>query len=273
MSLVEEALRKQEQETGKSFIPAAPAVVPPPAAPAETTAQPPGPPAGSPAIVARPGIPRDVGRQRTLARLLLAGAGWLVLLLAAGVVILMAGNISKRAAARAAPLTVQPAVPPLPAAEMPPPSVVIAVTAAPAAASPASMPYPAIDTVQVASAVSAPMAGIAPSVSTAAVAAVTSTGSEPAGKAAPVLPPPLPVAVWPEIAIKGIFSAAGKTFVPLADGLTLETGVIAPNGIQLLEATPALIRVSFKGQSRTYRRSGGSFIACTNETGAYPSGR
>lgn len=253
MSLVEDALRKQEQEAGKQFVSAAPTVVTSPVFPAASARPPLSPPAASPPVIARPGpgLPSDAGRQRSL---VFVGVGLLALLLAAGVFFLMTEKAEKPAVSIAAAPATKPSIPP-PVIALPPPFI---AAVAPVVASVAPVvPHPVADSNPIASAAPAPL------VSNATVAAVTPVGSV-AGDPVSVAPPPPPAVIWPELAIKGIFSAGGKTLVPLGDGLTLETGATAPNGVRLLEATPASIRVAFRGEVRTYRRKGGSFIACTN---------
>ena len=71
---------------------------------------------------------------------------------------------------------------------------------------------------------------------------------------------------WPDLVVKGTFVSEGKTLVLLGDGVTLENGTMAPNGIRLLDAAPTWVCMSYRGQTRTYRRNGGSFFAYTNET-------
>ena len=78
-------------------------------------------------------------------------------------------------------------------------------------------------------------------------------------------PPAASSGLWPELVIKGTFVSGNKTLVLLGDGLTLETGTTAPNGVRLLEAAPDWVRVSYHGQTRIYRRSGGAFFAYTHE--------
>jgi hypothetical protein len=268
MSLVEDALRKQEQEAGKQrqpFVPSTPARLPPSAAPAAAARPPFIRPTVSSPVIARPGpgMHLDIGQQRNLARMIFAGVGLLVLL-AAGVFFLLPEKAKKPAGSTATATATKPSIPPAPVAAMTPPSV--------AASAPAPvLPRPAADSSPVAPAAPAPVVGMAPLVSNATVVAAVTPAGNAAGDPTPVVPPP-PAVIWPELAPKGMFSAGGKTLVPLGDGLTLETGTTAPNGVRLLEATPALIRVAFRGQVRIYRRKGGSFIACTNEIDAGSSG-
>ena len=73
---------------------------------------------------------------------------------------------------------------------------------------------------------------------------------------------------WPAIVVKGTFVSGGKTLVLLGDGLTLEPGVAAPNGLRLVEASRERVRVAYRGEERTYQRSGGTFILCANESEA-----
>ena len=80
----------------------------------------------------------------------------------------------------------------------------------------------------------------------------------------PAAPPSSTGAVWPALVIKGTFVSGGKTLVLLGDGLTLEAGTTAPNGIQLLEASPSQVSVCFRGETRTYRRNGAAFFVSTN---------
>ena len=249
MSLIEEALRKQESEEAMRNSPSAPSATgtaPAPVAPAAISPQPFNPPGVSPAAITRP-IHPDAGRQRNLTRMMFAGIGMLVLLLVAGVVFLA----MVRATRPAGPTVAAPATD----------AVVVAMaTQAP----PAALPAPATDAVVVAMATQAPPAatavvGAANLVTNAIAAAAASTGREAVVVPAPVVPPP--VVTWPEIVVKGTFSSNGKTLVLLGDGLTLETGVTTPSGVRLLGAGPGWVRVSYKGQTRTYRRNGGAFTA------------
>jgi len=271
MSLVEDALRKQEQEAGKHrqpFVPSTPAMVPPPVAPAASARPSFQPPVLSSPVIARPGPHPDFGQQRNLARMMFAGVGLLALLLAAGAFFRMTVKTGKPAGSTATAPATEPSIPRPPVAALPLPSVGIPVPVV-ASVTPV-LRHPAADSNSVAPAAPAPVVEIAPLVSnTTVVAAVTPAGSA-VGDPTPVASPP--AVIWPDLAIKGMFSAGGKTLVPLGDGLTLETGTTAPNGVRLLEATPASIRVVFRGQVRIYRRKGGSFIACTNETGTGSAG-
>ena len=228
MSLIEEALRKQESEEAMRNSPSAPSATgtaPAPVAPAAISPQPFNPPGVSPAAITRP-IHPDAGRQRNLTRMMFAGIGMLVLLLVAGVVFLA----MVRATRPAGPTVAAPATD----------AVVVAMaTQAPPAAT--------------------AVVGAANLVTNAIAAAAASTGREAVVVPAPVVPPP--VVTWPEIVVKGTFSSNGKTLVLLGDGLTLETGVTTPSGVRLLGAGPGWVRVSYKGQTRTYRRNGGAFTA------------
>ena len=76
---------------------------------------------------------------------------------------------------------------------------------------------------------------------------------------------PSSAVTWPNLVVKGTFVSEGKTLVRLGDGVTLENGTTAPNGIRLLDAAPNWVCMSFRGQTRTYRRNGGSFFAYTND--------
>ena len=78
-----------------------------------------------------------------------------------------------------------------------------------------------------------------------------------------VLPVVEPV-VWPAISVRGVFTIGGKTTVLLGDGITLEVGATAPNGVRLVDAKGTSIRLNYRGEMRLYRRGGGSFQWVTN---------
>ena len=78
-----------------------------------------------------------------------------------------------------------------------------------------------------------------------------------------VLPVVEPV-IWPAISVRGVFTIGGKTTVLFGDGITLEVGATAPNGVRLVDAKGTSIRLSHRGEMRLYRRGGGSFQWVTN---------
>ena len=288
MSLIEEALRKQEHEEsrkGQAPLAAAPApqpVRPVAASPASivvdpaprvtaapfvvppvvTVAQSFHPPAVSPSVIARP-IRPDVSRQRNLTQLMLGGIGVLVLLLLAGVVFLMLENARRPAnaavpapAATASAVAAEPkhvAAPTLPV--VPPGS--LSATTPPAVVAPSAVP---------ASSLAVSTANKATNVAT-VVAPVTP--SEPAVVAElPVPTPPPLVVTWPQIVVKGQLFFGGKSLVQLADGSTLETGSPAHSGVRLMEAGPGWVRLSYMGETRLYRRNGGAFQVEKDGSGA-----
>lgn len=83
-------------------------------------------------------------------------------------------------------------------------------------------------------------------------------------------PPPAAGVTWPEIVLKGTFAAGGKMFAIFGDGNSLETGSTATSGVKVIEATPAAVRVSYRGETRIYRRGGGQFVAVTNADSLTP---
>lgn len=227
MSLVEDALRKQEQEAARNPQPAAPAT--PPSAP-------------KPAAVSMPTPALRINRQRPLRQkppslALLFLVTLPILLLVAVFVVLPLVSRSKSpppaAPAKPAPLAPTTACPPPP------------VTVPPVAT---STPVPAVALV---------VTNVPDAISNAVAVATPVTPSE-----------PLPAVVWPEITIKGIFTTGGRTLVTLGTGITLESGLTAPGGLRLLEAAPTMLRFSFQGETRIYRRSGRAFLAGTNEVAA-----
>ena len=319
MSLIEEALRKQEQEEGRRTQPAVPATPGPivpsphpvaaPAAPAPALApteparapvdKPRSPVAATPPSISassgplpvnRPGLSLsamgqsamhpDRGRQRSLTLMTCAGAGLLVLLLAAGMVCMWLARTTQPAGPVAAtPVTVpmaasSPVVKAAPIATpwRPPettPRPVHPAATTPAASRPGTASVVVAPSAAPAATAPAPVAPVAP----AAVAAVTPVSSNafiaPLPIAAtPVVPPPPPNIAWPEIVVKGFATVSGRPLVLLGDGLTLESGTTAPNGVRLLEAGSGWFRLSYKGQSRIYRQSGRSYVAYTNEANA-----
>jgi hypothetical protein len=310
MSLIAEALRKQEQEEARRRNPSAPpaqttaaatpdtgtpdAVMPRPAAPASTPsaaatalAQPPRPAEAVTArrakrvaagAVARPlatlrredhpgaagagraGLAPDPNRQKNITLWMLAGVASLIGLLMVGVLVLL---FFHRPAAKAVPappvgemtlhsltsaVTIPyfsasaPAEKPFDAVRPPLPPVVPVVPVPPAA--PTAPPVPPVAEV----AVTPPP--VPPVVVTTSAPAVSSAATVAASAAAP----------WPEIDIGGTFSAGGKTLVVLRGGLTLEPGATAPNGVSLVEVAGGVIQLSYKGQRRTYRLSGRTYI-------------
>ena len=255
MSLIEEALRKQEQEEG----PRPTVAVPAPAPTVRPVAAPPlpEPPAARPShtfnlppdraspIIARPVHP-EFGRPQN--RVLGAIIGlFLVLLMLAGFVFLMPANTNRLATvpvAVAGPAQTNISTVPL---VVPP-----ATQAAPIQVQVATLD----DLVK-----SAAVAQVASVVSNWMAATIIATGHETvvAATSSVITPPPPPVVVWPEIVIKGMFTAGGKTQVLLGDGNTLELGATLASGVRLLDAGPGWARVSFNGETRTYHRNGGSF--------------
>ena len=230
MSLVEDALRKQEQDAARNPPPAAPLAAPEPAAVSWSTPAP---------RIDR----RNPRRPKPPSSALLFLVTLPILLLVAVFVVLPLVSRNK------SPLPAAPAKPaPLaPTNAGPPPPVIIppVVTSAP-------LPVVLSSTPVMASIVTNPPAAISN-------AAAMATNS------APIEPPPLPAVVWPEIAIKGIFTTGGRTLVTLGNGITLEAGLTAPGGLLLLEASPTMMRFAFQGETRIYRRAGRTFLAVTNE--------
>ena len=198
------------------------------------------PATASPVLLARH-IHPDVGRQRNLTVTMLAGIGVLVLLLLAGAAFLVLVNQNRPARSPAlVPIMALPAITP---------AAVAPATQAAAAA---------MSTAEVAN----------------LVLNVTSAVERPTNDAAAVAPAPAAVprpahvVIWPEVVVKGTFSGGGKTLVLLGEGLTLEIGATTPNGVRLLEAGTGWVRVSYKGQIRTYRRNGGAFTTDAEATSA-----
>lgn len=310
MSLIEEALRKQAQEEGRSNQPAAagaaaapslpvvapvpapppqpavalqpvappqPAVAPQPVAPSQPAVAPqsvtPPSPAAAPRSVAAPRVPApvsrqrpvissDASRQRKLSVLLLAGVGLLVVMVVLGAIFLLLSNWLRSEDSRTAG-TVREPVNKQPTAAVVSASAATAEVAS-AAAAPATV-APAPVALPVAATASVPIAPVASGVTTTPVVAVVTAVPVATVVVAPVIPPEAPIANWPAIKINGLFTSGGKTVVLFGDGVTLETGGTAPGGIQLLDVVAGAVRLSYKGQVRTYRRNGGSFVADTNE--------
>lgn len=320
MSLIEEALRKQAQEEGRSNQPAAagataapslpvvapvpappqpavalqpvappqPAFAPQPVAPqhvappqpalAPLSATPPSPAAAPRAVAAprapvpvsrqRPVISSDASRQRKLSVLLLAGVGLLVVMVVLGAIFLLLSNWLHSESRRPAGTVREPVN------KQPPAAVVSAsaaaaqvapAAAAPATVAPAPVALPVAATASVPIAPVAPVAPVAAGVTTTPVVAGVTAVPDATVVVAPVIPPEAPIVNWPAIKINGLFTSGGKTVVLFGDGVTLETGGTAPGGIQLLDVVAGAVRLSYKGQVRTYRRNGGSFVADTKE--------
>ncbi len=286
MSLIEEALRRQEKEQAESNL-SSDASAPAPSQPVEA-AQPvavatdpekrppstkklpprivaPVAPAiasqvfKASAVIAHP-IHPDLDRQRSLTMTMLAGIGVLVLLVLAGVVFLRMARATPRVDP---PVAISAKVPLV--AQNPAPLVPVVVPV-PAPAPPVVLPTPAPASLVLPPTSSVPMACIANPVSSVIVAATVATGREVIvdSVAVALTPPAPPVVVWPEIVIKGMLFSGGKTLVLLGDGLTLEIGALTPTGVRLLEAGPGWVRMSYKGQVRTYRRNGKAFLVDTD---------
>jgi hypothetical protein len=220
--------------------------------------------------------------------MIVGAAGALALLLTVVITLLLhppkgrepAGSTPSRTPT-AAPIPVHPSPVAAPASALPPAVTPPAVVAAhrvpenPGRISPATPAAPAVTRPAPAVAPVAP-----PPVATAAVVAVAHPRDvlvppAPAPAPAPVVekPPTPPAIVWPEIVVKGFASVGGKPLVLLADGLTLETGTTAPNGVRLVEAGSGWFRLTYKGQARTYRQSGRSYTPCAEEppaSGTHP---
>lgn len=239
MSLIEEALRKQERDAGRR---------PPAGAPGAPSLPPAQPSVAVPSAHAPPRFHPGVRQPPSRMGLAFAAAG-LLLLLAAGAVFLQATHWTRPAGpATAAVPVAMPAPAPSAPARLPAPTL-----------APKPAPFePAVVPVAVVPSALTPSA-LPPSNAT------TAAATPPAGDAA-VLPPPPPEAVnWPEIVIKGFAFVNRRPLLLLADGLQVETGTTAPNGVRLLDAGPGWFRVSYRGQIRTYRQNGRSYLACTNE--------
>ena len=211
-------------------------------------------PPESSATTARP-IHPDVGRQRNLTLGMFAGIGVLVLLVA-GVAFLVMVNANRPAGAAAlVPGTTKSAnVPGAIASATQAPTASAPVAVASTTQSPAAT-LPKDRTVSLVSDVATTMTAT-PTGHVAAAAHVTDASAR------------LAAVVWPEIVVKGTFSAGGKTLVLLGDGLTLDAGATTPGGVRMLEAGAGWVRVAYKGQTRTYHRSGGAFTADTEEVSA-----
>ncbi|MEI8243359.1 MAG: hypothetical protein WCI17_08850, partial [bacterium] len=259
MSLIEDALRKQESEGGHRLRPGPPAAsdtnltaAPAPAAsPPQTFSRPVRRPSGMarPSVVARPGLHPDVMRQRHLARMVAGGVALLALLAGGATLLVWSG---RKQAPNAAPAT--PATEP---AEMKAAHPGVIAAAEPALA----MPVPAIPTGPSSAATSSPpemlRTSAAPVAPVAAVSLPLKDGllpdvpvvpPAPAAASAPAPLPEPPAVIWPEILVKGMFSSGGKTLVLLGDGSTLEAGAPAPSGVRLKDAGPGWVRVAYRGQ-------------------------
>ena len=280
MSLIEEALRKQELEaagptpsaprpaatTGAVTAPQPDRALPAPGTPAvnmpprpQPAAATPPPPTPPPAPLAHTAIHPDVARQRSLTYLIFGGIGALMALL----LISVAFFVIHPHPAPLVPDTRAPE-PPAPASTLP-----AAAVESPAKATAGTTTTPAN-----AAAKAAPLAGVAttapPVAPTARIPTVTATTTQVPATTLSMPPSPTteattvpviaePALIWPEIVIKGMFSSGGKTLVLLGDGRTLEAGATTPGGIRLLSTGPGWVRLTYKGETRTYRRNGGSF--------------
>jgi len=235
MSLIEEALRKQERDGGRRL-----------------PLQPPPPPASSADWRLSPAEPPP----RRVPKLLLAG-GALLLLATLGLVILPALFLAPRAAvmepasasvaSHPRPITgaatsttarVMPVAVPLLAAV--PATNAVATLHAPDMPVPTNTP-PALHE---------PATNAPPPAATNRLAIATNT------------PPPV---IWPALVYKGVFSANGQTQAVFNGDLTLEIGAMSPAGVTLLDVEDHAARVRYKGEERIYRRGGGILTGSTNQ--------
>ena len=227
MSLIEEALRKQERDGGRR-----PPVQPPP------------PPAASTDWRLSPAEPPP----RRVRKLLLAG-GALLLLVTLGLVILPAlvlppGVTLKESTAASV-------------ASHPRPNTG-AATSTTARVMPVAVPLlaaaPATDAVATLHAPDMPaLTNAPPPAATNRMAVATNTPP------VSITPPPV---IWPALVYKGVFSADGQTQAVFNGDLTLEIGAMSPAGVTLLDVEDHAARVRYKGEERIYRRGGG--ILSTN---------
>jgi len=252
MSLIEEALRKQAREEQRHKPHAAHA------GRGATQTHAFHPPVVSAPNGAHPVHP-DFDRQRSLTLMMLGGVGLLGLLLLAGIVFLVLAHASR-------PVAPDAAVP----VARPPAAITSAVASVVGVAMTVTQLPPAACSTAVAPAAVATVVQGAAAVATAAVVAVVFTGQEAHVAGAPVPSPSPPVVVWPEIVVKGMFTVGGRTQVIFGDGSTLEAGMTLSNGVRLLDAGSGWVRVSFRGQTRTYRRNSVPFTAETPENPARP---
>jgi hypothetical protein len=254
VSLIEEALRRQQEQERKRALEApgsaAPAAVPQPGGPppvpqarVPVTPPPTPPPPPSSALIADEQPPRGMN----LPMLLLSIAVML------GLVGLAAGLTWRftRPAHAPAPNLAQVAAPvivaPVHHTNTPPEaghsSAVASVT----------NPTTRQETPPVATAVVA-VVPPTPPVATAVVAVV------PPVPVPPPPPPPEPEEPWPAFTLKGLVSFGGSVALILGNGEILEVGEKTATGIQLDSATSDHVRVSFKKQTREYKLKAGTFV-------------
>ena len=256
MSLIEEALRKQELEEGRQPRPLVP--IAPPQVETSATPDPARVIADEPMVV-HP----DVDRQRHLNLLVLAGVGLLLLLVLAGVVMYWLAHGRGAAESQIAGVPVAPmavskspivAVVTQPPAPVVPATVAVVVTQATAPVVAVTQPAP-------------PARPVTPVVTVDSVPVTPTQEVVTAAAALPVVPAKAEVR-WPEFVVKGTFSSGGKTLVLLGDGTTLETGLTSTAGVRLQATGPGWVQVAYKGQVRKYRRNGGNFVLENGAPGA-----
>lgn len=222
MSLIEEALRRQQEQERHRLLEAplqaAPAVVPeePPPLPPLVPLPSSSPTRATPAAAAKPASVMN------LAPLILSVAGMVAL------VGLAAGLTWKLTSSRLHAKTPAPepahARPPLELTHKPPAELI-----------PADEPQTNAVTAVDAEPVSAP---------------------EPEHAPVPAEPPE----PWPPFTLKGLVSFGGTTTLMLGSGQILEVGDKTAAGIQLVSVTPERVRLAFKTQTRDYRLQAGSFV-------------
>ncbi len=289
MSLIEEALRRRQQE-GKGLPVEPPSMPAPgatePAAPAPAAAKPPlqmarpATPPPLPAAAAGTATKKPKSRPSLVPVLLLGGAGlFLVVALLIGVfVFLMPGQrISPPAQPARAPV-VSTRLPPSPA---PVNEVAKEDTPAPAPAEPVAVPdQPAAPEPPVASAKPPAPAEVVPTPEAPKPAepgpaeppAEPPVQPEPAAPPVAVEPKPEPrpaepvtptppmvpstpaVEPWPQFTVKGIMRSGNTVVVLMADGETLESGKANPNGLAITGMQGNAARIRFRNEVRLFKR-------------------
>jgi len=253
MSLIEEALRKQERDGARR-----PSTRLPPSAPGV-------PSAPEPADAASQRMPPE--RQPHRGRRLLMAVGGMLLLIALGLLGLSHLQAHHEVGGQT------PASTPAVATRQPAPANAGAATNTAVRVNAAACPLTA--TGGVVSATTDMAARVPPepgatqmlastqgAVSNAVVATATNTMALATNApAAYVQPPPI---MWPSLVFKGSFAANGRTQAVFNGDLTLDVGDTSSNGVRLIAVDERSVQVSYQGEERVYQRGGGMHPAVTN---------
>jgi hypothetical protein len=255
VSLIEEALRRQQEQERQRTPPAAPAA-------AASTPPPPLPPL--PAMPEPTLTVADPSRSKKSAQPMLALAGVLALVgLAAGLLWWFLAQSLPALSARTGTVRAEAPIQTTNQTDRAHlPSVASTGTStaphvAIASPSPAAPVVPGTATNTAATtniaAVVAPLNPPPAAEATSVVAVVSTPTPRPR-------PAPIPAEPWPKFTLKGRVAFGSSYALMLGSGQILEVGDSTANGIQLVSATQDRVRLVYKGQTRDYRLQAGTFV-------------